>query len=95
MQVKLFIVIFFYFLEVFYLIMFQAHVPSTKFLKYYCDQILPKWQSIGALKDGSDIQYHFLKHLAELSTHCGTLEEPTVQVKQIFKLLTVSHPCLD
>lgn len=71
------------------LLIFKAHVPSAKFVQFYCDQILSQWEAIASLKDGSILQYQFLKQLAELSTHCGPLEEPVKQVKQIFERLKV------
>lgn len=70
---------------------FKAHVPSTKFIKFYCDQVLPQWEAIASLKDGAILQYQFLKQLADLSTHCGALEEPAKQVKQIFERLKVRY----
>lgn len=85
-NVRFFFLLIIYGNEVFTL---QAHVASTKFVKYYCHQVLPKWELIGKLKNGSVIQYQFLKQLAELSTHCGSLEESVVQVKEIFELLKV------
>ncbi|KAG5888038.1 hypothetical protein JTB14_027832 [Gonioctena quinquepunctata] len=66
---------------------FSANIESTKFLKFYCDQILSHWRDIGELKDGSVIQYQFLKQLAELSTHCGKLETPACYVVQIYDKL--------
>lgn len=51
--------------------------------------MLSQWEVIGNLKEGSILQYQFLKQLAELTTHCGTLEEPVKQVKQIFDRLKV------
>lgn len=68
-------------------------MESTKFLIYYCDQILPHWDAIGKLNDGSTLQYQFLKQLTELSAHCGKLENPSLHVVQIFDKLKVrSHP---
>ncbi|CAH1969702.1 unnamed protein product [Acanthoscelides obtectus] len=67
--------------------LFNANVESTKFTKFYCDQILPNYYAIGTLKEGSTLQYHALKQLAELSTHCGKLENPSLHVVQIFDKL--------
>lgn len=66
-------------------------MESTKFLIYYCDQVLPHWDEIGKLNDGSTLQYQFLKQLTELSAHCGKLENPSLHVVQIFDKLKVGH----
>ncbi|XP_018572063.1 apoptosis inhibitor 5, partial [Anoplophora glabripennis] len=72
--------------------LFNANVESTKFLIYYCDQILPHWDEIGKLNDGSTLQYQFLKQLTELSAHCGKLENPSLHVVQIFDKLKQYMP---
>ncbi|CAH1098954.1 unnamed protein product, partial [Psylliodes chrysocephalus] len=64
--------------------LFNANVESTNFVKFYCDQILNKWDEIGKLKDGTILQYQFLKQLAELTIHCGKLDTPSAYVVQIF-----------
>ncbi|KAJ8952433.1 hypothetical protein NQ318_014525 [Aromia moschata] len=66
---------------------FNANVESTKFLIYYCDQILPHWDTIGQLKDGETLKYQILKQLTELSAHCGKLDNPSLHVVQIFDKL--------
>lgn len=63
---------------------FNANVPSDKFVKYYTDQILPQWESIGKMEKGEVLQLQILRQLAELSTHCGALENPSLHVVQIF-----------
>nr|CAI5839446.1 unnamed protein product [Callosobruchus analis] len=71
----------------FVLPLFNANIESTKFTKFYCDQMLPNYEAIGKLKDGSTLQYHSLKQLADLSMHCGKLENPSLHVVQIFDKL--------
>ncbi|CAG9864478.1 unnamed protein product [Phyllotreta striolata] len=67
--------------------LFNANVQSTAFVKFYCDQILNKWDDIGKLDNGTQLQYQFLKQLAELSLHCGELDTPSAYVVQIFDKL--------
>ncbi|XP_057651745.1 apoptosis inhibitor 5 [Diorhabda carinulata] len=67
--------------------LFNANVESTNFVKFYCEQILEKWDNIGTLKDGECLQYQILKQLAELSAHCGKLETPSTCIVQIFDKL--------
>ncbi|KAJ8976700.1 hypothetical protein NQ317_005918 [Molorchus minor] len=68
------------------------NVESTKFLIYYCDQILPHWDTIEKLKDGSTLQYQLLKQLADLSLYCGKLDNPSLHVVQIFDKLKQYMP---
>lgn len=69
---------------------FSPKVDSVKYVVYICDQILPNWDSIGALPNGSTVQLVILRELAELSTHCGKLESPSLYVVQIFDKLKVT-----
>ncbi|XP_060530435.1 apoptosis inhibitor 5 [Cylas formicarius] len=64
---------------------FNANVNSTKFVVYYCDQVLPRWDTIGTLENGETLQLRLLRQLAELSAHCGDLESTSVQVGHIFE----------
>lgn len=67
----------------------QANVESTKFVQYYCDQILPKWDDFEKLENGKALQDTLLKQLAELSIHCGKLDNASLHVVQIFDKLKV------
>nr|XP_022899949.1 apoptosis inhibitor 5 [Onthophagus taurus] len=71
---------------------FSAKIESTKFVKYYCDQTLPRWDEIKELTDGESYQLMILRQLAELSTHCGKLENPSVQVVQIYDKIKTYMP---
>nr|CAH7747208.1 unnamed protein product [Callosobruchus chinensis] len=67
--------------------LFNANVESTRFTKFYCDQMLPNYDAIGKFNKGPRLQQHCLNQLAELSTHCGKLENPSLHVVQIFDKL--------
>lgn len=67
----------------------QSKVDSQRFVKYICDQVLPQWDSIASLKQGDLLQLAILRQLAELSTHCGRLENPSLHVVQIFDKIKV------
>lgn len=71
---------------------FSAKIDSAKFVKYICDQILPHWDAIGATTNGPVVQLAVLRELAELSTHCGKLENPSLHVVQIFDKLKLYMP---
>lgn len=66
---------------------FNANVPSTKFLIYYTDQILPQWKKIADFQKGEMYQLQLLRQLAELSHHCGKLDNASLHVVQIFDKL--------
>lgn len=70
---------------------FNASVHSDKFLIYYCDQILPQLNNIIKVNDGEAIKIRLLRQLAELSFHCGKLENPSLHVVQIFDKLKVIY----
>ncbi|KRT81291.1 hypothetical protein AMK59_5550, partial [Oryctes borbonicus] len=59
---------------------------------YICDQVLPHWEAIKELPQGNLYQLALLKQLAELSTYCGKLDNPSLHVVQIFDKLKVYMP---
>lgn len=65
-------------------------MDSSKFVVYYSTQVLPQWQSIGTLEEGSQLQLRLLRQLAVMSTYCGNVENITDIVDQIFTRLKVS-----
>ncbi|XP_974012.2 apoptosis inhibitor 5 isoform X1 [Tribolium castaneum] len=71
---------------------FSAKNESTKFVAYYCDQILPQWDKIATLEQGELFQLHLLRHLAELSIYCGKFENPSLHVVQIFDKIKLYMP---
>ncbi|KAF7283539.1 hypothetical protein GWI33_000280 [Rhynchophorus ferrugineus] len=72
--------------------LFSASLESTKFLLYYCNKILPQWESIGRIPDGEKLQLKLLRQLAELSVHCGNVENITEIVEKIFNKLKECMP---
>lgn len=67
-------------------------MESTKFVLYYCNQVLPQWDSVGQMPDGEKLQLRLLRQLAELSIHCGNVENITEIVEKIFNKLKVIYP---
>lgn len=72
--------------------LFSAKNESTKFVAYYCDQILPQWDKIVTLEQGKLFQLQLLRHLAEMSIYCGKFENPSLHVVQIFDKIKVYMP---
>lgn len=72
--------------------LFSVSVDSSKFVVYYCTQVLPRWQSIGTVEEGSQVQLRLLRQLAVMSTYCGNVENITDIVDQIFTRLKEYMP---
>lgn len=66
-------------------------MDSQKFVIFICDQVLPQWEAIGKMEKGDLLQLAILRQLAELSIHCGKLENPSLHVVQIFDKLKVGN----
>jgi len=70
-------------------IILQTQLDSTRFVSYFCDNVLPKLNDIE--ENASDQQLELLNTLAELCTHCGPLTDPEVKLERIFTCLLVSN----
>lgn len=66
---------------------FSAKVESTRFVTHICGQVLPQWDKIATLPRGDLLQLVILRQLAELSTNCGKLDNPSLYVVHIFQIL--------
>ncbi|XP_050503779.1 apoptosis inhibitor 5 [Diabrotica virgifera virgifera] len=68
--------------------LFSASVESTEFVKFYCQEVLSKWDALADIKDGEEsVQPQLLQQLAALSAYCGKLETPSSYVVHIFDKL--------
>lgn len=70
---------------------FSSQVDSSRFVSYICVQMLPHLSLITG-PEGRDPQLELLKLLAELTTHCGTIEKPEEKVQQIYNALITYMP---
>lgn len=68
----------------------QAQVDSTQFVNIFCKHVLPHWNEI-TTPEGSDPKLELLKIFAEVSEHCGELENPEEKIDSVYKLLLVSN----
>ncbi|GJQ65219.1 hypothetical protein Trydic_g7353 [Trypoxylus dichotomus] len=71
---------------------FSTKIESTKLVVYICDHVLPHWEAIKELPQGNLYQLALLRQLAELSTYCGKLDNPSLHVVQIFDKLKIYMP---
>jgi len=63
-------------------------LPSTKFVTYIINEVLSKIDKL--LPDEETVELELLKVLAELTTHCGELENPQDKLQVLFNRLIVS-----
>ncbi len=73
----------------------QRNVHSTKFVVYMCDNVLPVCSHMarpgeGGSEDGGDVELDVLKLFAELSVHCGDMDNTTDRISKLFDKLIVS-----
>ena len=65
---------------------------STKFVVYMCDNVLPVLSDIAKPEGGgddADVQLDVLKLFAELSIHCGEVDNMANKVGKLFNKLVV------
>ncbi|KAK3923937.1 Apoptosis inhibitor 5 [Frankliniella fusca] len=68
---------------------FSKQLESTRFVAYFCDEVLPQLHLVGGAEEGSgtDQQLELLNLLAELSTYCGTLDKAETRIDKVFTRL--------
>uniref|UniRef100_A0A4W3JF64 Apoptosis inhibitor 5 n=1 Tax=Callorhinchus milii TaxID=7868 RepID=A0A4W3JF64_CALMI len=72
--------------------LFSKNVHSTKFVTYFCEQVLPNLSSLTSPVEGLDIQLEVLKLLAEMTPFCGDMEKLESNLKQLFEKLLEYMP---
>ncbi|XP_069761959.1 apoptosis inhibitor 5 isoform X2 [Narcine bancroftii] len=70
----------------------SKNVHSTRFVTYFCEQVLPNLSSLTSPVEGLDIQLEVLKLLAEMTPFCGDLEKLESNLKQLFEKLLEYMP---
>lgn len=66
--------------------LFSALVDSTQFVNIFCDYILQGWDNI-TTPEGTDPKLELLKIFAEITEHCGELENPSKKIDAVYELL--------
>lgn len=69
--------------------LFSKNVHSTRFVTYFCEQVLPNLSSLTTPVEGLDIQLEVLKLLAEMSSFCGDMEKLETNLRKLFDKLLV------
>lgn len=68
---------------------FSKQLESTRFVVYFCDEVLPQLHLVGGAEEGTgtDQQLELLNLLADLSTYCGSLDKAETRVNEVFTRL--------
>uniref|UniRef100_A0A2I3H8Y5 Apoptosis inhibitor 5 n=1 Tax=Nomascus leucogenys TaxID=61853 RepID=A0A2I3H8Y5_NOMLE len=67
---------------------FSKTVHSTRFVTYFCEQVLPNLSILTTAVEGLDIQLEVLKLLVEMSSFCGDIEKLETNLRKLLvKLL--------
>ncbi|XP_053600210.1 apoptosis inhibitor 5 [Plodia interpunctella] len=66
--------------------LFSAQVESTQFVNFFCDHILACWKDI-TTAEGTDSKLELLKMFAEISEHCGDLENSQQKIDAVYDVL--------
>lgn len=72
--------------------LFSKNVHSTRFVTYFCEQVLPNLSSLTSPVEGLDIQLEVLKLLGEMTPFCGDMEKLESNLKQLFEKLLEYMP---
>ncbi|XP_063294574.1 apoptosis inhibitor 5-B [Pelobates fuscus] len=72
--------------------LFSKNVHSTKFLTYFCENVLPTLSSLTSPAEGIDVQLEVLKLLAEMSSYCGDMDKLESNVNKLFDKLLEYMP---
>ncbi|XP_023614890.1 apoptosis inhibitor 5-like isoform X2 [Myotis lucifugus] len=67
--------------------LFSKNVHSTRFVTYFCEQVLPNLSSLTTPVEGLNIQLEVLKLLAEMCSFCGDMEKLETNLRKLFDKL--------
>lgn len=67
--------------------LFSSQVDSNQFVNFFCDHVLKQWDNIVTPEGTADIKLDLLKLFAELTEHCGELEDPQKKIDAVYELL--------
>uniref|UniRef100_A0A286XDH9 Apoptosis inhibitor 5 n=1 Tax=Cavia porcellus TaxID=10141 RepID=A0A286XDH9_CAVPO len=72
--------------------LFSKNVHSTRFVTYFCEQVLPNLSTLTTPVEGLDIQLEVSKLLAEMSSFCGDMEKLETNLRKLFDKLLEYMP---
>ncbi|XP_028649332.1 apoptosis inhibitor 5 [Erpetoichthys calabaricus] len=72
--------------------LFSKNVHSTRFVTYFCEQVLPILNTLTSPVAELDIQLEVLKLLAEMSPYCGDMDKLEANLTKLFDKLLEYMP---
>ncbi|XP_034825061.1 apoptosis inhibitor 5 [Maniola hyperantus] len=66
---------------------FSAQVESTQFVNIFCDHVLQRWNEVAATLGENDLKLELLKTFAEITEHCGEIENAEEKIKITYDML--------
>ncbi|KAM8938988.1 apoptosis inhibitor 5 [Pelodytes ibericus] len=72
--------------------LFSKNVHSTKFVTYFCENVLPILGTLASPAEGIDVQLEVLKLLAEMSAFCGDMDKLESNLNKLFAKLLEYMP---
>ncbi|KAM9248574.1 LOW QUALITY PROTEIN: apoptosis inhibitor 5-like [Dugong dugon] len=72
--------------------LFSKNVHATRFVTYFCEQVLPNLSSLTTPVEGLDIQLEVLTLSAEMSSFCGDMEKLETDLRKLFDKLLEYMP---
>ncbi|XP_045492207.1 apoptosis inhibitor 5 [Colias croceus] len=67
--------------------LFTPQVDSTQFVNIFCDHVLSKWDEIATTGGGTDQKLELLKTFAEITEHCGDIENIDKKINIVYDVL--------
>ncbi|XP_026491582.2 apoptosis inhibitor 5 [Vanessa tameamea] len=67
--------------------LFTNQVDSTQFVNIFCDHVLLRWNDIATTGGGTDVKLDILKTFAELTEHCGEIENAQDKINIVYDVL--------
>ncbi|XP_050342222.1 apoptosis inhibitor 5 [Nymphalis io] len=67
--------------------LFTNQVDSTQFVNIFCDHVLLRWNEIATTGGGTDLKLEVLKTFAEITEHCGEIENIQDKINIVYDVL--------
>ncbi|CAG9792035.1 unnamed protein product [Diatraea saccharalis] len=67
--------------------LFSSQVDSSQFVTFFCDHVLVRWDDITTAEGGADSKLELLKILAEITEHCGDVENMQEKINTVYDIL--------
>lgn len=69
----------------------QPQVDSNQFVNFFCEHVLARWDDIATTEGGADSKLELLKIFAEITEHCGELENAQDKINTVYDVVMVRY----